>query len=74
MEANTTFNGIEQPGVVLGRPENPRIKMGDYQAVDIVWRWLDFFNNRLSLSLNYYKKSTEDLLLDAPIARGKPAL
>jgi TonB-linked SusC/RagA family outer membrane protein len=66
--ANTTFNGIEQPGVVLGRPENPELKWETTNQLDIGLE-MGFFNNRLSVEVDYYKKNTEDLLLDARLPR-----
>ncbi|HDZ13298.1 hypothetical protein LCGC14_0901260 [marine sediment metagenome] len=66
--ANTTFNGSENPGVNLGRPENPELKWETTKQLDIGLE-MGFFDNRLSIEVDYYKKETEDLLLNAQLPR-----
>ncbi|MDT7829329.1 TonB-dependent receptor [Pricia sp. S334] len=66
--ANTTFNGIENSGVTLGRPENPALKWETTEQLDIGLE-MGFFDNRLSLEIDYYQKQTSDLLLNAQIPR-----
>jgi TonB-linked SusC/RagA family outer membrane protein len=66
--ANTTFGGTEKPGVVLGRPENPELKWETTRQLDIGLE-MGFFDNRLSVEIDYYQKETEDLLLNAQLPR-----
>ncbi|AWW30462.1 TonB-dependent receptor [Echinicola strongylocentroti] len=66
--ANTTFNGIEQPGVVLGRPENPALKWETTRQLDVGLE-MGFLNGRLSFELDFYQKNTKDLLLNAQLPR-----
>lgn len=66
--ANTTFNGIEQPGVILGRPENPELKWETTQQLDIGLE-MGFLNGRLSVEFDFYQKNTRDLLLNAQLPR-----
>jgi len=66
--ANTTFNATENPGVVLGRPENPVLKWETTKQLDIGLE-MGFFNDRLSFEVDYYQKETEDLLLNAQLPR-----
>ncbi len=66
--ANTSFNGTENPGVNLGRPENPELKWETTKQLDVGLE-MGFFNNRLSVEVDYYEKKTEDLLLNAQIPR-----
>lgn len=62
-EASTTYNGIQSPGVTLGRPENENLKWETTKQLDIALE-ASLFNGRLFTEINYYKKQTEDLLLD----------
>lgn len=66
--ANTTFGNIERPGVVLGRPENPDLKWETTRQLDLGLE-MGFFDNRLAVELDYYQKTTEDLLLNAQLPR-----
>lgn len=66
--ANTTFNGTENPGVRLGRPENPDLKWETTEQLDVGLE-MGFFNNRLSVEVDYYQKQTKDLLLNAQLPR-----
>ena len=66
--ANTTFNGTENPGVRLGRPENPDLKWETTEQMDVGLE-MAFFDNRLSVELDYYQKKTKDLLLNAQLPR-----
>ena len=66
--ANTTFNGVENSGVILGRPENPNLKWETTEQLDIGLE-MGFFNDRLSLEVDYYQKHTSDLLLNAQVPR-----
>ncbi|MGD1893230.1 MAG: SusC/RagA family TonB-linked outer membrane protein [Cyclobacteriaceae bacterium] len=67
-DANTTFNGVEQAGVVLGRPDNPDLQWETTQQLDIGLE-ASFLKGRLSFELDYYDKQTEDLLLNVQIPR-----
>lgn len=66
--ANTTFNGAEQAGVTLGRPENPELKWETTRQLDIGLE-AGFIQGRLTFELDYYYKETEDLLLNVQIPR-----
>ncbi len=65
---NTTFNGVQQPGVSLGRPANPELKWETTQSLDIGLSAV-LLKGRLSFDLDYYNKETKDLLLDMQIPR-----
>jgi TonB-linked SusC/RagA family outer membrane protein len=65
---NTTFNGVEQPGVTLGRPANPELKWETTNELDIGLSAV-FFKGRLSFDMDYYNKETKDLLLNMQIPR-----
>ncbi|UCS91714.1 TonB-dependent receptor [Echinicola marina] len=66
--ANTTFNGIEKPGVVLGRPENPELKWETTRQLDIGLE-MGFMDGRLNFEIDFYQKNTRDLLLNAQLPR-----
>ncbi|NNE78113.1 MAG: TonB-dependent receptor, partial [Pricia sp.] len=66
--ANTSINGTENPGVILGRPENPDLKWETTEQLDIGLE-MGFFNSRLSVEVDYYQKNTKDLLLNAQLPR-----
>lgn len=66
--ANTTFGNAEKPGVVLGRPANPELKWETTQQLDVGLE-MGFFDNRLAVELDYYRKTTKDLLLNAQLPR-----
>lgn len=67
-EANTTYNGVEQPGLTLGRPANPDLKWETTTSYDIALE-ASLFGGRLFTEFNYYYKKTTDLLLDVTIPR-----
>jgi len=67
-EANTTLNGIQQPGLSLGRPANPDLQWETTTSFDIALE-ASLFGGRLFTEFNYYYKKTEDLLLDVTIPR-----
>tara|TARA_R110002049_G_scaffold211595_1_gene382547 strand:+ start:2179 stop:5232 length:3054 start_codon:yes stop_codon:yes gene_type:complete len=67
-EANTTLNGIEQPGLTLGRPANPDLKWETTSSFDIALE-ASLFGGKVFTEFNYYYKKTEDLLLDVTIPR-----
>lgn len=66
--ANTTFNGSEQAGVTLGRPANPDLKWETTRQFDIGLE-AGFLKGRLTMELDYYDKTTQDLLLNVQIPR-----
>lgn len=67
-EANTTLNGVEQPGLTLGRPANPDLKWETTTSFDIALE-ASLFGGRVFTEFNYYTKKTKDLLLDVTIPR-----
>ena len=67
-EANTTLNGAELPGLTLGRPSNPSLKWETTTSLDIALE-ASMFGGRLFTEFNYYRKETNDLLLDVTIPR-----
>ncbi|MGB5553462.1 MAG: TonB-dependent receptor [Flavobacteriaceae bacterium] len=68
IEANTTLNGVQQPGLTLGRPANPDLKWETTSSYDLALE-ASLFGGRLFTEFNYYYKKTEDLLLDVTIPR-----
>ena len=67
-EANTTLNGVQQPGLTLGRPANPDLKWETTSSFDIALE-ASLLGGRIFTEFNYYYKKTEDLLLDVTIPR-----
>lgn len=67
-QANTTLNGAEVPGVTLGRPSNPNLKWETTSSFDIALE-ASLFGGKVFTEFNYYRKKTEDLLLDVTIPR-----
>lgn len=67
-EANTTLNGVQQPGLTLGRPANPDLKWETTSSFDIALE-ASLFGGKVFTEFNYYYKKTEDLLLDVTIPR-----
>ncbi|HEA29005.1 MAG TPA: SusC/RagA family TonB-linked outer membrane protein [Leeuwenhoekiella sp.] len=63
---NATFNGSEFVGIAPIQLANPDLKWESTEQLDI---GLDFgfLNNRITGSMDYYKKKTSDLLLFLPI-------
>lgn len=68
VEGNTSFNGTESPGAVLGRPANPDLIWETTTSFDIALE-ASLFGGRVFTEFNYYSKKTEDLLLDVTIPR-----
>ncbi|WP_417359574.1 SusC/RagA family TonB-linked outer membrane protein [Galbibacter sp.] len=50
-------------GIQIGNPGNPNLKWETTSQIDIGLE-MQFFNRRLSLEVDYFQKSTEDLLLN----------
>ncbi|WP_282135215.1 SusC/RagA family TonB-linked outer membrane protein [Seonamhaeicola maritimus] len=67
-EANTTLNGVEVPGLTLGRPSNPNLKWETTNSFDIALE-ASLFGGKVFTEFNYYYKKTKDLLLDVTIPR-----
>lgn len=67
-EASTTYNGSLRPGVSLGRPANPALKWETTKQLDIALE-ASLFGGRVFTEINYYKKETNDLLLEVVIPR-----
>ncbi|WP_212748474.1 TonB-dependent receptor [Maribacter algarum] len=67
-EGNTSVNGVEVPGAVLGRPANPNLIWETTTSFDIALE-ASLFGGRLFTEFNYYQKETNDLLLDVTIPR-----
>ncbi len=66
--SNTTFNGTEQAGVVLGRPSNDELKWETTRQFDVGLE-AGFLEGRLNMEIDYYYKKTADLLLDVQLPR-----
>ncbi len=67
-EGNTSFNGVEAPGAVFGRPANPDLIWETTTAFDLALE-ASLFGGKVFTEFNYYSKKTEDLLLDVTIPR-----
>lgn len=67
-EANTSTNGVEVPGVLLGRPANPDLTWETTTSFDIALE-ASFLGGRIFTEFNYYAKKTENLLLDVAIPK-----
>ena len=67
-EANTTLNGVQQPGVSLGRPENAGLGWETTTSFDVALE-ASFFKGRIFTEFNYYHKRTDDLLLNVTIPK-----
>ena len=63
---NMFFNGLEQPGVRNGRPASPDLKWETTDQFDVGLE-MAFFGGRLAVEMDYYHKTTEDLLLNVSI-------
>ncbi|WP_299046084.1 TonB-dependent receptor [uncultured Polaribacter sp.] len=68
VQANTTLNGVEVPGLTIGRPANPNLQWETTNSFDIALE-ASLFNGRIFTEFNYYYKQTNDLLLDVAIPR-----
>ena len=62
------FNGTQNTGVRRARPDNPNLRWETTEQLDIGLE-AGFFQNRLTLELDYYRKKTVDLLLNRQIAQ-----
>ncbi|GAB3654666.1 TonB-dependent receptor [Echinicola sediminis] len=67
-EASTTYNGVQTPGVTLGRPANPGLRWETTRQFDLALE-ASFFRNRIFAEFNYYQKQTNDLLLEVVIPK-----
>lgn len=65
---NAYFNDSPQAGVRNGRPASPELRWETTRQLDIGLE-AGFFAGRLSLELDYYNKTTNDLLLNVQIPR-----
>ncbi|NIG53857.1 TonB-dependent receptor [Chitinophaga sp. Cy-1792] len=64
--STTIIPGSVTPGIVLGNPGNPGLKWETTRQWDLGID-ADMFDNRLSLTADYYNKNTSNLLLSVPI-------
>ncbi len=60
------LNGSLTPGFVLGNPGNADLRWETTSQLNFGVD-MGFFNNRLGVTMDYYEKSTEDLLLNQPL-------
>jgi TonB-linked SusC/RagA family outer membrane protein len=67
-EANTTLNGSQVSGLTFGRPANPNLKWETTTSFDIALE-ASLFGGRIFTEFNYYRKKTDDLLLEVTIPR-----
>ncbi|MFK7934163.1 MAG: SusC/RagA family TonB-linked outer membrane protein [Saprospiraceae bacterium] len=67
-EANTTLNGVEVPGLTIGRPANPNLKWETTNSFDLALE-ASFLKGRIFAEANYYYKVTDDLFFDVAIPR-----
>lgn len=65
-QASTTYNGTLYPGVVIGRPENKNLKWETTTQLDIALE-VGLFDNKVFGEFNYYRKQTDDLLLNVSL-------
>ncbi len=63
---NAYFNESPQAGVRNGRPASPELRWETTTQLDIGLE-AGFFKGRLNMELDYYNKTTEDLLLNVQI-------
>ncbi|HEY9258004.1 TonB-dependent receptor [Chitinophaga sp.] len=64
--STTLIPGSVTPGIILGNPGNPALKWETTRQWDIGLD-ADMFDNRLSITADYYNKNTSNLLLSVPI-------
>ena len=64
--APTTYNGVLFPGVSLGRPANEDLKWETTTQLDIALE-TSILNGRFYAEINWYRKVTQDLLLEVRI-------
>ena len=62
------FNGVENPGVRNGRPASPELTWETTKQFDIGLESA-YFGGRLGVEIDYYHKTTKDLLLNVDIPR-----
>jgi TonB-linked SusC/RagA family outer membrane protein len=65
---NAYFNDSPQAGVRNGRPASPELRWETSRQLDVGLE-AGFFEGRLNLELDYYNKTTKDLLLNVQIPR-----
>lgn len=67
MQSNTLiFNGNRAAGTVISTMANPDLKWEKTKQLDVGFD-LSLFNSRINVGVDYYKKNTKDLLLNAPV-------
>ncbi len=66
-DASTSYNGVQFPGVTLGRPANESLKWETTHQFDLALE-ASLFAGRIFTELNYYQKKTSDLLLNVLIS------
>ena len=62
------FNDVEHTGALPMTPSNPDVKWEASTSTDIGFD-LTMLKNRLSLTADYYRNKTQDMLVNVPIAR-----
>ncbi len=63
---DAVFNNTRATGVGVGRMANPALQWEKVKQVDIGLE-LGLWNNRVSFELDFYRKKTENMLLQAPL-------
>ena len=63
---NTLLGGVRQPTIDRSRLGNPDLRWERNDQYDIGVEF-GLFNNRINATVDYYKKVTKNMLLDAPI-------
>lgn len=61
------LNGVKVTGALPTNPSNPDVKWESQYSTDVGMD-LSMFNNRLELTVDYYNKKTEDMLVNVPIS------
>lgn len=64
------FNDVEHTGALPMTPSNPDVKWEASTSTDIGFD-LTMLKNRLSLTADYYRNKTQDMLVNVPIARAR---
>ncbi|MCV9386687.1 SusC/RagA family TonB-linked outer membrane protein [Reichenbachiella ulvae] len=67
-EASTTYGGVQNPGLTLGRPANPALQWETTDQLDLAVE-TSMFNNRVFAEFGFYRKETNDLLLEVVVPR-----
>lgn len=65
---NAYFNDSPQAGVRNGRPASPELRWETTEQLDVGLE-MGFFQGKLNLEMDYYNKTTNDLLLNVQIPR-----